>query len=58
MLALKIKMETYEHKQQSGSWQKEGSGRRRGSWYDVTEDLTLGGGHTVPYTDLVTETHT
>ena len=55
---VEYKSETHRHRQQYGGYQKEGSSRGmvkvKGHKYMVMEeDLTLGGGHTMQYTDHI-----
>ena len=56
------KTETHRHRQQYGGYWKEGGEGAvncKGAKYMVMEDdLTLGGGHTMQYTDYVSEIYT
>lgn len=54
---MRYKNKTREHKHQCGGCQREGDGDVGGKGdliYGDRDDLTLDGGHTMQYTDLVT----
>ena len=56
------KTETHRHRQERGGDQREGDGQivkgKRGKHMVMEDDLTLGGGHIVQYTDRVSQKYT